>query len=312
VKNGKRSHLSALLLEENCSLVIRGDFVKTALAVLSFFLSLAAWMCAAASAQTTQPPIRVKCGGPAYTDSKGQHWSADYGFSGGLVSQTRGAVRGTSDPALFQTGRTAPDSGSYTYTFPVENGTYHVNMYFAELDTGDDYVGGRVFDVKMQNTLVWQNEDIFATVGAATAWIRTHEITVSNGAVQIEMQTVPGHDRAKVTAIEVTPVSPLYAPILLLNFVYPDGTPVAGAVNYTVATSALKLSGSNPLVNGQASCTVLASPEMMGLIGNVQLNLSLVDTSGHTLWQVGMTMDSTNVNLGGVQSSTLSVVVQKP
>ncbi len=273
--------------------------------VLSFILL----MSASAAAQTQQP-IRVKCGGPAYTDSKGQAWAADYGFNGGLVSKTTGPVSGTPDQALFQTGRTAPDSGSFIYTFPVTNGAYHVNLYFAELDSGDDSAGARVFNVLMQNNPTFQNVDIFAAVGANAALIKGADITVTNSAVQLEFDTVAGADRAKVTAIEVLPAA-ANAPMLVLNFVYPDGTPVVGSLNYTLTTSALNLSGSYPLVNGQATCTIFATPQMMGLIGNAQLNLSLADNGGHTLWQIGMTLDSTNVNLGSVQSSTLNVVVQK-
>jgi hypothetical protein len=273
-------------------------------------VSLVLLVCASAAAQTQQP-IRVKCGGPAYTDSKGQAWSADYGYNGGLVSKTVGSVSGTPDSALFQTGRTAPDSGSMTYTFPVSNGSYHVNLYFAELNTGDDVIGGRLFNVSMQGTQTFSNVDIFATVGAGAALIKGSDINVSTGAVTLEFDTVPGHDRAKVTAIEVTPGSQGNAPPLALDFVYPDGTPVIGTLNYTATTSALNLNGSVPLVNGQATCTIFGSPQMMGLIGNVQVKLSLTDNAGHTLWQIGMTMDSTSVNLGNVQSSALSVVVEK-
>jgi hypothetical protein len=280
--------------------------VKKAIGVLLFVLLMSV-----GAAAETQQSIRLKCGGPAYTDSKGQAWEADHGFNGGLVSKTTGPVKGTPDPALFQTGRTAPDSRSFLYTFPVTNGEYRVNMYFAELDSDNDHTGGRLFNVRIQNVPVWEDVDIWGTVGANAAWIRGADVTVSDGAVQIELETVPGHDRAKVTAIEVVPATAATAPILVLNFVYPDGTPVVGNLNYTMTTKALKLSGSNPLVNGQATCTIFATPQMMGLIGNVQLNLSLADTAGHTLWQVGMTMDSTNVNLGGVQSSALSVVVDK-
>jgi hypothetical protein len=283
------------------------EFVRKIVGILSFVLLLSV-----SAAAQAQQPIRVKCGGAAYTDSKGQAWAADNGFNGGLVSKTTGTVSGTPDPALFQTGRTAPDSGSLVYTFPASNGPYHVNLYFAELNPDDFSTGARVFNVLMQNNPTFQNVDIFAAVGSHAALIKSADIAVSNGAVQLEFDTVAGADRAKITAIEVLPgAAAANAPILALNFVYPDGTPVTGTLNYTMTTSALKIGGSTPLVNGQATCTIFATPQMMGLIGNVQLNLSLVDNAGHTLWQVGMTMDSTNVNLGGVQSSALSVVVQK-
>lgn len=275
------------------------------------FLSLALLMALPAAAQTQQP-IRVKCGGAAYMDSKGQQWAADFGFDGGTVSLMSGAVAGTADPALFQGGRLAPDSGSLHYNFPVNNGTYHVNLYFAELASGNYRVGGRVFNVLAEGSQFLQNFDIFAAAGAGKALIKGTDVSVTNGAVNLEFDTVPGHDKAKVLAIEIVPGSgAATSPQLALNFVYPDGTPVSGTLNYTVTTPQTKLSGNTPLTNGQATAVLYAAPQILGLVGQVQVNLSLTDTAGHVLWQVGMTLDSSNANINGVQSSALSVVVQK-
>jgi hypothetical protein len=82
-------------------------------------------------------------------------------------------------------------------------------------------------------------------------------------------------------------------------------------LNYTMATSALKLGGNTPLTNGEATCVLFSNPSAMGLSGQITLTLSLTDSTGKTLWQIGMTMDPTSVNFGAVQSSTLNVVVQK-
>jgi hypothetical protein len=272
-------------------------------------ISIGFLWCVPAKAQTTQQPIRVKCGGSAYTDSKGQAWATDYDFSGGLVSKTTGSVAGTSDPALFQGGRMPDDSSPLVYTFPVSNGSYHVNFYFAELNSANDFAGGRVFNVKTQGNTIFQNLDIFATAGANTALIKGADIAVTNGHVAIELDDVPGHDRGKVTALEILPNGA--SPQLTLTFVHPDGTPVVGTLNYTMATSQVKLGGNTPLTNGQATCVLFAAPQIMGLVGQIQLNLSLTDNAGHTLWQIGMTMDPTSVNFGSVQSSSLNVVVQK-
>jgi Malectin domain len=279
--------------------------VRKALALVSFLFV----MSLPVNAQTKQPAIRVKCGGSAYTDSKGQAWATDYDFSGGMVSQTIGSVGGTTDPALFQNGRMPDDTNPLVYTFAVANGAYHVNLYFSELNTGDDFVGGRVFNVKTQGNVVLQNLDVFKTVGAGTALIKGVDIAVTNGQVKIELDNIAGHDRGKVTAIEITQNGA--APQLTLNFVHPDGTPVVGTLNYTMATSALKLGGNTPLTNGEATCVLFSAPGAMGLVGQITLTLSLTDTAGHTLWQIGMTMDPTSVNFGAVESSSLNVVVQK-
>jgi hypothetical protein len=90
-----------------------------------------------------QSPIRVKCGGANYTDSKGQLWSADYGYTGGLPSSLTAVMRGTNDSTLFQTGRYANSSAGLIYSFDVPNGPYHVNLYFAETYAATMAVGAR-------------------------------------------------------------------------------------------------------------------------------------------------------------------------
>ena len=59
---------------------------------------------ASADAQTA---IRVNAAGPAYTDSKGQAWGADFGFNNGNISACapNSTVTGTSDPFLFKSAR---------------------------------------------------------------------------------------------------------------------------------------------------------------------------------------------------------------
>ena len=278
--------------------------MRKALALVTFLI-----LSSVPAKAQTQQPIRVKCGGAAYTDSKGQAWATDYDFSGGMVSEMTGPVSGTADPALFQHGRMPNDTSPLVYSFPVANGAYHANLYFTELNSADDFVGGRVFNVKLQGTVVIQNLDIFATVGAGAALIKGVDFAVTNGQATIELDNIPGHDRGKVTAIEIT--SNGTSPQLTMTFVHPDGTPVVGTLNYTMATSQVKLGGNTPLTNGQATCVLFAAPQIMGLVGQIQLTLSLTDSSGNTLWQIGMTMDPTSVNFGSVQSTSLNVIVQK-
>ena len=278
-------------------------------------LALGVLMLAACGMTHAQTAVRVKCGGTGLTDSKGQAWSADRDFNGGLVSVVAGPVAGTADPALFQDGRMAPDGGPLIYTIPVANGSYHVNLYFAELYDGDAFVGGRVFNVKVGGTTVLQNFDIFKAAGANTALVKGVDFAVTNGAATIELDNVPGHDRAKIAAIELISNTPGTStgnqPTLTLDFKYPDGTAVAGTLNYAVSAGAVKLSGAVPLNNGQATCQLFNSPSALGLTGQFNVTLSLTNTANKSLWQITLAMDPTNVSLGSVESSTLNVVVQK-
>jgi hypothetical protein len=112
-----------------------------------------------------------------------------------------------------------------------------------------------------------------------------------------------------VYAIEITQAST--APPMTINFVYPDGTAVAGSLNYHMSTAKVSFGGTAPLVNGQAICYLYPSPASYGLVGAFQVTLSVADTTGHTLWQVNLSMDPASANFAAVESSSLVVIVQK-
>lgn len=276
---------------------------------IRFFVGLAALGVFSLPAfSQTQAPIRVNCGGSNYTDSKGQLWQADTGFNTGSTFSTSVSVSGTTDDSLFQSGRVNNSGGPMVYAFPVANGNYHVNLYFAETFNRLSSVGRRVFTVKMQGNTVFPNLDIFATVGADRALVEGIDIAVTNGQADIEFDNVVRN--ALINAIEILPISGT-SPGMTLNFVYPDGSAVSGTLAYTISSSLLSFRGSVPLVNGQAQCTLLTSPAVLGLNTQFQVNLSLTDTSGRTLWQFTLGMNPSQINLGTVQSSALKVVVQK-
>jgi hypothetical protein len=255
-----------------------------------------------------QQPIRVKCGGASYTDSKGQVWQADYDFTGGMLNTRAATITGTADPTLYQTGRKNDISvPTVKYNFPVSNGIYHVNLYFAETYALDFKPGARVFNVKIQGNVAVPNLDIFAEAGANAALVSGVDVTVTNGALAIEFDNVV--DNAKINAIEILPGSS--GPSLSLNFKYPDGTPVAGTLAYTVSSSLLSFQGSALLNNGQAQCVIFANPSAMGISAQFTVNLSLTDTAGKVIWQLGVGMNPAQVNIAAVQSSALNVVVQK-
>jgi hypothetical protein len=258
-----------------------------------------------AAAQTA---IRVNCGGAAYTDAKAQVWKADSGYSSGYISSIAANVAGTADQPLYQNGRyTESLSKPMIYSFPVAAGSYHVNLYFAETYSGTEKVGGRVFNVKMQGNLVFQNLDVYAAAGANTALVKGADIIVTDGTATIEFDSLVNN--AKVNAIEITQT--VSAPEMKLNFMYPDGTPVTGTLNYNVATTATTMKGTQPLTSGQATCLLVASPSLLGLVGTMTVNLSLTDTAGRTLWQIALALNPASANFTSVQSSSLNVVVQK-
>ena len=263
--------------------------------------------CLPAAAQTQQP-IRVNCGGPSYTDSNGQFWQADTGYNTGTASTNTQVTTGTSDPVLYQSNRYTATSTPLIYSFAVANGAYRVNLLFAENATGLQSVGARVFNVKLNNLLVLQSFDIYATAGANAAVVQSFNTTVTNGAMAIEFDKVV--QNPKINAIEILPLA--NSPLLTLKFAYTDGTPVTGTLNYALATSLLTIGGQLPLVNGQATCVLVTAPAVLGLVGQTNVALNLVDGSGNMVWQISMGVNPADANLGSVQNSTLNVVLTKP
>jgi len=258
-------------------------------------------------AAQAQNPIRINCGGPNYTDTKGNLWQADTDFTSGSVSTTGVTVTGTADPALYQDTRMNNVNNALAYNFPLTNGTYHVNLYFAETNASSEQVGARVFNVLIQGNVVFQNLDVFAEAGANAALEKGTDVNVTNGNLTVAFKNVAGS--AKVAAIEVLPGAS--GPLLTMSFKYPDGTPVVGTLNYAVTSSLLSFQGSQALLNGTAQSALFANPSSLGISAQFTVKLSLTDTAGHVLWQMSVAMNPAEVNFAAVQNSALNVTVQK-
>ena len=148
-------------------------------------------------------PVYINAGGPAYTDTLGNHWLADADFSGGTVSSTTKAITNTADPTLYQTER----YGNSTYTFTVAPGMYNVVLKFAEFYWTS--TGQRLFNVSINGTQVLSNFDIIAAAGAPlTAIDKTFPVTVTGSSIVIQFSTGSA-DLPKISAIAIQTGSPV-------------------------------------------------------------------------------------------------------
>jgi hypothetical protein len=185
---------------------------------------------------------------------------------------------GTSDPMLYKSNRFNAQATPLTYTAAVANGNYRVNLLFAENYVPTQVVRGRVFSVKINSLPVLQDFDIFATVGANTALVESFNTSVTNGKLVIEFDKLV--ENPKINAIEILPLG--NAPLLTLKFSYSDGTPVTGSLHYAIVHRLAFLGGSLPLVNGQAACMLVSSPEVLGSWARRRSFLNLTD--GAVIW----------------------------
>ncbi len=153
-------------------------------------------------------PHRVNAGGPEVVGLKGVLWLADTGSEGGDVYTAPDPIAGTRDDALYRSER----YGDFAYRIPVDDGTYEVRLHFAEVYYGvpsGDATGGpgsRVFDVRVEGTLVLDDLDLVALVRPATAFAQSFLAEVKDGVLDIELTSIV--DSAKLSALEVLPIQP--------------------------------------------------------------------------------------------------------
>lgn len=138
----------------------------------------------------TPPPaydIRVNAGGPAYRDSQGFTWAADrpysagsWGYIGGTPFSTTHEIKGTDDPQLYQTSR----SGLTAYRFDVPDGSYRVELHFAEIYS-QSCPTSRLFDVSVGDTTVIHGLDLAAAPGRYRALVMAFDTVVTGGQLSI-------------------------------------------------------------------------------------------------------------------------------
>lgn len=147
---------------------------------------------------------RVDAGGPQLPSIDcGPAWLADEdatspfrnegsnaaGWSSG-IAVTNDVPAGT-PRAIFETERWSPsDNPAMEWSFPVQAGTnLQVRLYFANSYDGTSQPGQRVFDVRLDSSLVLDDYDIVADVGNRTGTMKSFNIT-SDGTVNIDFSHV--------------------------------------------------------------------------------------------------------------------------
>ncbi len=153
----------------------------------------------------------VNAGGGAYVDpANGNLFGADRPYSAGGfgyvgASSTRtstAAIAGTTRDPLYQGQR----AGMTAYRFAVPNGTYQVDLSFAELQQAR--VGSRVFAVGLEGSNVLTNFDVYAAAGGRyTALDKSFLVEVTDGVLDISFIAQRG-DKPIVNAILVTQMPP--------------------------------------------------------------------------------------------------------
>jgi hypothetical protein len=148
--------------------------------------------------------LRVKAGSDtAFTDSAGNVWQADEGFSGGDVVQRDPdtKITGTKDPAMFMTEHYSMDS----FSCKIPNGKYTANLYFCETYDGITGPGQRVFSLNVQGH-EFKDFDVWVKAGGpGRPYTLTVPVEVTDGVFKIDFTSQV--ENPQINAIEIIPNS---------------------------------------------------------------------------------------------------------
>ncbi|MFC4455915.1 malectin domain-containing carbohydrate-binding protein [Deinococcus sonorensis] len=155
-----------------------------------------------------------------YTDPAGNVWLPDqdqnkytvYTPSTAIAEPSTaytGSIAGTTNPQLYRTYRgnvgtsTPQDQRVIAFNIPVGNGTYNLNLHFADL--AHTTSGQRVFDVTVENKLQVDDLDIVARAGGGkTALVvPVNGVQVTDGLLTISLKA--SIDFPSIAGIEIIP-----------------------------------------------------------------------------------------------------------
>lgn len=155
---------------------------------------------------------RINCGGQEIPDSP-MNWASDRqvnpspfldalssNHTTGTFTEWNGTNTTGAPKDIFGTNRyDIHTEGDLIYHFPVPQGSYTVNLYFAEKPSLPE-LGQRIFDVFVEENLALENYDIVEAVGMA-ADKRSFIVSVNDGWLDLRFVGKTGY--AQVNGIEI-------------------------------------------------------------------------------------------------------------
>jgi len=132
--------------------------------------------------------VLINCGGQDYQDVKGRQFVDDAFYSGGVSTDSADPIFGTPDDTLYQSERYG---SSFTYDIPVPEGNYEIILHFCELDNSTNTT--RVFDISVEETLVFTDVDPSSLVGVRYAMTLETVSVVTDGSLSIAFLAQSGN-----------------------------------------------------------------------------------------------------------------------
>ncbi|MGB0273035.1 MAG: malectin domain-containing carbohydrate-binding protein [Opitutales bacterium] len=137
----------------------------------------------------------INCGGLAYSGSTGINYLADSYYTGGKIATRANPIAGTVDDFVYQSER----YGTFTYSFPLENGSYTVILQFSE--TYWNAPSARQVSCMVEGSTAIYDMDIYDIVGPNTRYDVYIPANVQDGA--LDLNFTASIDKAKLSGIVI-------------------------------------------------------------------------------------------------------------
>ena len=148
-------------------------------------------------------PIRIRAGATEpFTDSSGNRWLPDQGFTeGDTVERPDLAITNTADPQIYRTEHYSMTG----FTQPLPNGKYLVKLHFCETYEGITGPGQRVFSFNVAGH-EFKDFDVWVKAGGPQrAYIETVPVEITDG--KLEITFTPNIENPQINGIEIIPSS---------------------------------------------------------------------------------------------------------
>jgi gluconolactonase len=155
-------------------------------------------------ARPASQAIRIRAGSDEpFTDSKGNEWLPEEGFSGGMTITRPDSleIENTADDELYRSEHYSMDS----FTRALPNGKYQVKLHFAETFEGISGPGGRVFSFAV-NGKEFKDFDVWEKSGGRQrAYVESVDVEITDG--KLEITFTPQVENPEINGIEIIPAA---------------------------------------------------------------------------------------------------------
>ncbi len=126
--------------------------------------------------------------------------------------------------AIFSQERNdGPAGAEMRYTVPLANGNYIINLYMGDGFSGTSQIGSRIFDIVIENQLVYNNLDLMVQFGFLAGGLLSFPVSVADGQLTIEF--LHEVENPLVNAIEILSAGTSQLPIAVADIANQSSVP---------------------------------------------------------------------------------------